>query len=512
MNFKLQENNRSEILKITSYFVANFFGFSIACMSLIVLKFGFDQVFLVERNLPFFATYVLTSIVIYFVLHKLKTSHYEKFLDFERELALRDQMIQKQLQDISRAKEAHAIAERAQMLAHDVRTPFTLVQTLLDMISEAKSAEQVNMILKTSVPDIASSLSSVNGMIEDLMEAGNVNRGLMTESVSFSTVLDKSLRNLLRFKEDVDLKIEQNIKLRHKVSIHSKKMSRVFINIIDNAIEHMDGAGTLWFNAEEKGSQVEISFGNSTTYIPKEDRDRLFEAFFTKGKSAGTGLGLTIAKKVIEAHGGSIWCQSSREKGTEFCFTLPISSEADDSPMTLLSSSQEYFQAAKVCVGFEDSKTAIVLPLEATQKEQAREGRIIRLAQDRLRGGVGRRPRKQSSSGCKVREKIILVEDNPTMAVSWKVLYGDPKTLKIYRKFADFQAEAVRPGFFDDVRVVVTDFYLDQAKTGIDVSKLVKDARQDLPTYLFSADASLADPLFFDGLLPKSPKEAIQMK
>ena len=108
------------------------------------------------------------------------------------------------------------------------------------------------------------------------------------------------------------------------------KVSRLFSNIVGNALEAMNYEGKLWFHSKEHNGQQEIVIGNSGSFIPKDELDQLFKVFYTKGKKEGTGLGLTIAEKVVKDHGGEIWCTSSQDRGTEFHIRLPNSGEALD--------------------------------------------------------------------------------------------------------------------------------------------------------------------------------------
>jgi hypothetical protein len=91
--------------------------------------------------------------------------------------------------------------------------------------------------------------------------------------------------------------------------------------------------GEVWFKAKEitrnENNSIEITIGNSGPLIPSEDLAKVFEPFFTKGKREGTGLGLVIAKRVVESHGGNIKCLSTQNIGTEFIFNLPKA----DSPL-----------------------------------------------------------------------------------------------------------------------------------------------------------------------------------
>lgn len=241
-----------------------------------------------------------------------------------------------------------AIAQTTQMLAHDVRKPFTLIEAVTDMVMHARTPEMAAKILKESVPDISSSLSSVNGMIQDIMEVGKTGGEHLVEPQSLVKLIDQTLFNIFRYNDKARISIETKFLHQSKIVVNELKMGRVFANIIGNAVDHMKGQGKIWLHSQAKGNMLEVCFGNSDTFIPKEDCEQLFETFFTSGKSGGTGLGLAISKKIVESHGGKIWCESSKERGTEFFFTLPLAKELDKENIELLARSQDYFEKGKL--------------------------------------------------------------------------------------------------------------------------------------------------------------------
>jgi signal transduction histidine kinase len=107
-----------------------------------------------------------------------------------------------------------------------------------------------------------------------------------------------------------------------------EQLRRVVINLIGNAIDAMEGAGT----AEPKltimsgdnlaGTEVWVRLQDNGPGIPVETRAKIFDPFFTT-KSSGTGLGLALSKKVVDAHGGCISVESSPQHGTEFVLSFP---------------------------------------------------------------------------------------------------------------------------------------------------------------------------------------------
>ncbi|MFZ0926264.1 MAG: ATP-binding protein [Halobacteriota archaeon] len=99
-------------------------------------------------------------------------------------------------------------------------------------------------------------------------------------------------------------------------------MHRVFGNLILNAIQAMPDGGTLSVSASAQDGSVAIRVHDTGVGIPDELKDKLFRPLFT-GKAKGTGLGLAVVKRIVDAHGGTISFESVKGRGTAFTITLP---------------------------------------------------------------------------------------------------------------------------------------------------------------------------------------------
>jgi len=129
----------------------------------------------------------------------------------------------------------------------------------------------------------------------------------------------------------------QNIKIKKtyssdlpKIVADSAQLQQVFVNIILNAAEAMDGKGllTLSTSLNEDGSHIEVQFSDTGHGIKEEDKKRLFEPFFsTKEVGKGTGLGLAISYSIIQKHKGTIEVRSQIGKGSTFTVKLPVIQE-----------------------------------------------------------------------------------------------------------------------------------------------------------------------------------------
>ena len=117
-----------------------------------------------------------------------------------------------------------------------------------------------------------------------------------------------------------------------RVTGDGDRLAQVFIVLLDNALKHTPGGGKVTVTAGPfDASQVEVSVSDTGPGIPAGDLPRIFERFYRVDKSrsrttGGVGLGLTIARRLVEAHGGRIAAQSEVGKGSTFVVTLPTGS------------------------------------------------------------------------------------------------------------------------------------------------------------------------------------------
>lgn len=221
-----------------------------------------------------------------------------------------------------------------QMLAHDVRKPFSMLKSGLSLIQNASIKER-NELLPMVSNQVNLALAEVNSMIEDVLEIGN-NSKLTLTATELREVLKSSLAQVATMFPEKTVKLTYQIEIPHIQSV-PEKLSRILTNLITNGIQaSTDKEVNLWIKAIESQAlpgRVTITIGNSGSYIPKEDRKRLFDQFFTKGKKDGTGLGLAICKKLVNAHGGKIYVSSQKVPMlTEFSFdlaksNLPVSNQ-----------------------------------------------------------------------------------------------------------------------------------------------------------------------------------------
>jgi signal transduction histidine kinase len=151
--------------------------------------------------------------------------------------------------------------------------------------------------------------------------------------------INEVVQNVIGFMEDhvllrgiaVKTRLDPNLP---RIKGVENKLEQVFINLITNAAQSMNGTGRLCFDTAyfQETKQVRIECSDTGCGIEDGDLDRVFEPFFTtKEKGTGTGLGLSICHGIIEQHRGTITIQSSVEQGTVFTIFLPSGEEVPES-------------------------------------------------------------------------------------------------------------------------------------------------------------------------------------
>lgn len=232
-------------------------------------------------------------------------------------------LLKKQSQELNDLAVNKAIAQMTQMLAHDTRRPFTMIEGVLTLLESSLDMEESKEIARQYTPEVRKALQAVNDMLSDIMEVGS-NKPPKKEPTDIASVIDATLNDCFRFNAQADIVFEYRFRHLHLLDVDRLKIGRVLSNIVNNAAQAMNYKGRISFQTHEINQKMIVTVGNTDSYIPPEEREKLFDAFYTKNKKKGTGLGLAIARKIVNAHGGRISCRSGSEHGTEFVFSLPI--------------------------------------------------------------------------------------------------------------------------------------------------------------------------------------------
>lgn len=217
------------------------------------------------------------------------------------------------------------------LVSHQLRTPLSSIKWLIELLLDPKTGE-LNEKQKKFLSTAYASSDRLTLLINDILSISQIETGKivvtpsLTDIVSLTNEIIKEL--LPRYQEKslaIITKFEDGIPA---IATDPLLIRQVIMNILSNAIKYTPAGGTVRFSIRNKENGVEVEISDTGIGIPEEEQARVFERFFrasnVRGKSTeGTGLGLFIAKLIIETLGGSIGFRSELDQGTAIWFTLP---------------------------------------------------------------------------------------------------------------------------------------------------------------------------------------------
>lgn len=213
-------------------------------------------------------------------------------------------------------------------VTHELRTPITIAKGSLEMLTEVDDPKTEKMLIKKALDAIARQ----NMIVEDLVTASKLSEMVPGSDLVLEDVDIEGLIKLMVAEFEV-MASEKGIKLNvdlakslPAVKADYKKLKHLLKNIMNNAIKFTD-EGSVSVKARDKGDTIEICVADTGIGMAEEHRDAIFENLYQIDPSStrrygGTGMGLAIAKHIIEAHGGKIWAESELGKGSSFFVRL----------------------------------------------------------------------------------------------------------------------------------------------------------------------------------------------
>lgn len=239
------------------------------------------------------------------------------------------------MRDVTYERELEAMKQTVlETVTHDLRTPVTAISGYAELLLEGFDGQlKDSQRAKLSIILLAS--RQLAGLISDILDISKYESGLMTLDLARGRVgvLVDRVHSLLveqSHKFGVSLMVEVSSDLPEATFDH-QQVERAITNLVSNALKFTPTGGRVVIAAgRSEDASLVISVRDTGVGIPKDKIGKLFSKFFqveetrANARARGTGLGLTICKQVVEAHGGRIWVESEWKKGSTFSFTLPI--------------------------------------------------------------------------------------------------------------------------------------------------------------------------------------------
>jgi len=249
-------------------------------------------------------------------------------------LAIQNARLFREIEEKSRQIEA-ANRHKSEFLAnmsHELRTPLNAIIGFSEVLQE-KLFGELNEKQAEYTDDILTSGRHLLSLINEILDLSKVEAGRMElELAAFDLPLAiDNARTFVReraTRHGITLDVDLDERLGEFVG-DERKIKQILLNLLSNAVKFTPEGGRIGINAKQSDGSVERSVTDTGVGIAPEDQPKIFEEFRQVGtdyahKVEGTGLGLTLAKKFVELHGGKIWVTSEAGKGSTFTFTLPV--------------------------------------------------------------------------------------------------------------------------------------------------------------------------------------------
>jgi signal transduction histidine kinase len=207
--------------------------------------------------------------------------------------------------------------------SHDLRTPLANMQAMLEAVEDGLAEPE------EYVPALHEQVRVLSQLVDDLFELSRIDAGAMTlelRSLPVAPVVSSSLRGVEAEARLRHVSLASDVDGRVTARFAPDKVERVLMNLLTNALRHTPTDGAVAVRVVPLPDEVRVAVEDTGAGLDVEARDRMFERFW-RGDAArtsrGAGLGLAIARGLVEAHGGRIWAENREGGGARVWFTLP---------------------------------------------------------------------------------------------------------------------------------------------------------------------------------------------
>jgi signal transduction histidine kinase len=209
--------------------------------------------------------------------------------------------------------------------SHDLRTPLANMQAMLEALEDGLGEP------REYAPALREQVRVLSQLVDDLFELARIDADALTlelRRLPIAPVISSSLRGVEAEARIRHVRLASEVDEALTARFAPEKLERVLMNLLTNALRHTPGDGSVAVRAEPLSGEVRVAVEDTGEGLDEEARERMFERFWRGDRSRtsrGAGLGLAIARGLVEAHGGRIWAEERDGGGARVCFTLPAS-------------------------------------------------------------------------------------------------------------------------------------------------------------------------------------------
>jgi K+-sensing histidine kinase KdpD len=256
-------------------------------------------------------------------------------LGHEAALAIRNaRLYERERQQVARLRSLDELQRGfVSAVSHELRTPLTCIKTSVDLldIEEHDPADDRAEMIRT----IRHHVARLDALVTDLLESTMLEAGQITltrQPTDLAALVERAVETLRPLSDHrgqtLQVQLPETVSLVH---VDRRRIEQVLTNLLSNAIRFTPKQGRILIHVSDTTENLQVCVTDNGPGIPHEDQSHVFEKFYIVSDGQGLsrlGLGLYIAREMIELHGGHIWVESQLGEGSTFCFRVPKVTEA----------------------------------------------------------------------------------------------------------------------------------------------------------------------------------------
>lgn len=231
--------------------------------------------------------------------------------------------------DANRASLERSRRDLFAAISHDLRTPLSSIRVMVEALTDRVVTDPATTDRYLGM--MTGDIERLSLLIDDLFELARIDSGalqLRLQETEIGGVVESAVAGVVPIAEKARVAVSCGPTAAATLLADPERLTRVLGNLLQNAIRHTPADGSVVVTTSATGSEVVVSVADTGNGIPPGDVSRVFERFYRAEKSrsrtgGGSGLGLSIAKSIVEAHGGRIWIDQTGSAGTTVSFALP---------------------------------------------------------------------------------------------------------------------------------------------------------------------------------------------
>jgi PAS domain S-box-containing protein len=248
---------------------------------------------------------------------------------YTAELTAKNEQLEARNREVERANRLKS--EFLASMSHELRTPLHTIIGFSELLSEEIQGS-LNPDQKRFVGHVLQDARHLLELINEILDISKIESGkmeLQRAPVDFKGCVEEVLDSIRRQAEAKGVRLENKSEFDGQLDADRLRVKEILFNLLSNAVKFTGHGGLVWVESVVQGAFLQMTVGDTGIGIAKEDHAAIFEKFYQASPGAGsihqgTGLGLPIAKHLVELHGGTIWLESEPERGSRFSLTLPL--------------------------------------------------------------------------------------------------------------------------------------------------------------------------------------------